>query len=1092
MTTENTIEVNYFNMKIAKNNQISTCKYTWWNFLFKFLFEQYQKSSNIFYLANVICAYIPGAAIVKPSTMLLPVLFVLIVAALKEIFEDYQRSVADKSANQKQYNIIRSGQQMKVSSWQIMQGDLIVLNKNEEIPVDSLLLVSSDESGIAQINTAQLDGESNIKPKYQIFPQKMKSVEQFHETFGELRSTILTGPPCTRMDVFNGKIKIDEKDQNFTLNNVILRGSKLINTSNALLASIYTAKDCRVLQNSQKKTKKVSRLERRLNILMLFMIILAFVIMIIFSLVSLDDYEKNKDLPSFILEPSTRSSMGIKRFVQFFVMTSQLLPIALFITLEFIRFFQALIINADENLRIPGVNEYIKDKPADGLKNSPFALYAKQQLSAEIKNSVCVENLAEANIVFSDKTGTITKNQMTCHSIVNKLGQKLELKQFGNKPVEPEFEEIAFCLALCHSVLKVDNDFFGESTDEVAIVAGMNKIDVKLMKNSANEIEYERNGHKIRYQCMAVVPFNSDRKRMSVVLQEIADEDGKYHTPRNICAEGKPFIVTKGADSFVGPLMKEPSKIIDNAINTLSEKGLRSLVYGSNQLENMDEWMEKWSKTKYLTQDNDEYIDMVSKIERNLVFQGISAVEDELQDNLMDTIQSIQKAGMRFWMLTGDHTVTAQSIARSSGLIGLNQALLSFTQNDINQNADIQSQLNVLMQQAIDEQIKLCTPIQKQQYSEKLVDTKEQKFNWVQCVINKPRETLITDTVILLDSTIFRHILACQMQRKFIQVAISSKSVICSRLSPQEKALLIQLTHQYYPQLVTVAIGDGANDVQMIRAAQIGVGIAGKEGMYASNNADISIPVFGHLKRIIFVHGRLGHLRNSFICDYSIYKNTVNVFGNLLYQIFTKNTGTVVTESFLVMIFNTFITFFTQFAFGVSEIDCNMDLLMTQPLRLKSMKTIRKPNVGSIARAILEATWSGAAIFFILMYVFQDGVNQSIIQSDIYFFQTQFMICSIYLANMRIMMQVTNFNTSTLIALGLALFATYVGQIVGFFTGAFGEGSVGMLSFFYSMPSQYPFTILTTIVAILPMFLIKTFSQYFSKNNKENNTTELV
>lgn len=97
---------------------------------------------------------------------------------------------------------------------------------------------------------------------------------------------------------------------------------------------------------------------------------------------------------------------------------------------------------------------------------------------------------------------------------------------------------------------------------------------------------------------------------------------------------------------------------------------------------------------------------------------------------------------------------------------------------------------------------------------------------------------------------------------------------MCCRLSPQEKALIVGFCHHFHPRLTTLGIGDGANDTAMIKQAQIGVGIAGKEGMHACNNSDISLPEFRYLKRMIFVHGRLNHMRNATLVDFSLFKNS--------------------------------------------------------------------------------------------------------------------------------------------------------------------------------------------------------------------------
>ena len=102
------MKLNYVNPK-GKKNVISTTKYKWWNFIFLFLFQQYQRACNIFYLLNALCTFFPGGAIVSSTTIFLPIAFVLIVAAVREILEDFGRKRSDVYANQLEYEVIRNG-----------------------------------------------------------------------------------------------------------------------------------------------------------------------------------------------------------------------------------------------------------------------------------------------------------------------------------------------------------------------------------------------------------------------------------------------------------------------------------------------------------------------------------------------------------------------------------------------------------------------------------------------------------------------------------------------------------------------------------------------------------------------------------------------------------------------------------------------------------------------------------------------------------------------------------------------------------------------------------------------------------------------
>lgn len=103
-------------------------------------------------------------------------------------------------------------------------------------------------------------------------------------------------------------------------------------------------------------------------------------------------------------------------------------------------------------------------------------------------------------------------------------------------------------------------------------------------------------------------------------------------------------------------------------------------------------------------------------------------------------------------------------------------------------------------------------------------------------------------------------------------------SVLCCRVSPKQKAEMVNLIKDRNLETVTLAIGDGANDVNMITAAHVGVGILGVEGRQAARASDYSIAQFSFLKRLMFVHGRESYRKNSYVVCYNFYKNVLFVF----------------------------------------------------------------------------------------------------------------------------------------------------------------------------------------------------------------------
>lgn len=178
--------------KTAPSNFIRTSKYSWWSFLPLFLFEQYKQPNNIYYLLNAIAGYI--VVLITPIANVLPIIFVLLMAAIREIIEDAGRHRSDNEQNSTPYTVIRNKAKLTVPSHDIRQGDILVLKDKDYVPVDGMLLQSSSDSGICFISTANLDGEVNLKPKVQVFKQPLTPAE-----LNQVSLTVTTDPPANDM-----------------------------------------------------------------------------------------------------------------------------------------------------------------------------------------------------------------------------------------------------------------------------------------------------------------------------------------------------------------------------------------------------------------------------------------------------------------------------------------------------------------------------------------------------------------------------------------------------------------------------------------------------------------------------------------------------------------------------------------------------------------------------------------------------------------------------------------------------------------------------------------------------------------------------
>lgn len=322
-----------------------------------------------------------------------------------------------------------------------------------------------------------------------------------------------------------------------------------------------------------------------------------------------------------------------------------------------------------------------------------------------------------------------------------------------------------------------------------------------------------------------VLEFTSERKCMSIIVQDI---------------NGRKFIYSKGADQVMFEqlnkrLSPEIQQKLQEQLLEFSRSGLRTLVVSYAEIDEAqyDFFKECYEGARSLLNDQENAVLQSYKlIENDMRLLGATAVEDQLQDKVPETITFLLQCDIHVWMLTGDKQETAINIGYSSRLVTEEMEVLVL-------NVTSATSLEL----ALDEILKRI---------------QEEK--------SKTTHALVVDGVSLTYALREEH------SAKFLRLCEQCHSVICCRVGPLQKSLVVKLVRKKLNR-ICLAIGDGANDVSMIETANIGVGIAGKEGAQASRASDYSLMQFKFLKRLLVVHGRYSYLRMSSLLMYSFYKN---------------------------------------------------------------------------------------------------------------------------------------------------------------------------------------------------------------------------
>lgn len=818
------------------DNHVSTAKYNVATFLPKFLFEQFSKYANLFFLFTAALQQIPNISPTNRYTTIGPLIIVLLVSAGKELIEDLKRKNSDKSLNYSRARVLR-GSNFEDTKWvNVAVGDIVRVESEESFPADLVLLASSEPEGLCYIETANLDGETNLKIK-QAIPEtaNLVSPSELSRLSGRVRSE----QPNSSLYTYEATIMMQagggEKELPMAPDQLLLRGATLRNTPWVHGIAVFTGHETKLMRNATATPIKQTRVERMVNIQILILVSILVTLSIISSIGDLIiRAREKKELAYLPIEETSAGHQFISDIFTYWVLYSNLVPISLFVTIEIVKAYHALLINADLDM-----------------------YYDSTDTPATCRTSSLVEELGQIEYIFSDKTGTLTCNMMEFRQCsigglqyaddVPEDRRATEpggpgLFDFGalRRNLQGHDSQVAIhhfltLLAVCHTVIPERRDekpgeikYQAASPDEGALVEGAVALGYRFMTRKPRSITILANGQEEEYELLAVCEFNSTRKRMSTIFR---------------CPDGKVRCYCKGADTVILERLGDNNLIVEATLQHLEEyatEGLRTLCLAMREIpeDEFQQWYQIFEKASTTVSGNRaEELDKAAElIEKDFYLLGATAIEDKLQDGVPDTIHTLQEAGIKIWVLTGDRQETAINIGMSCKLISEDMSLLIVNEETADATRDnIAKKLAALRNQA---------------------------------VMGGELETL----ALVIDGKSLTYALERDMEQTFLHLAMGCKAVICCRVSPLQKALVVKLVKRNL-KAILLAIGDGANDVSMIQAAHVGVGISGVEGLQAARSADVAIGQFRYLRKLLLVHGAWSYQRISKVILYSFYKN---------------------------------------------------------------------------------------------------------------------------------------------------------------------------------------------------------------------------
>ncbi|MCJ1336669.1 hypothetical protein MMC09_001947 [Bachmanniomyces sp. S44760] len=992
-------------------------------------------------------------------------------------------------------------------------GDFVRIYNDDEIPADVVILSTSDPDGACYVETKNLDGETNLKVRQALHSgRKVKHARDCEKTDFWVESE----PPHANLYQFSGVARWKQRDEHkpeapgtdmsesISINNLLLRGCRLRNTEWILGIVLFTGDETKIMINSGVTPSKRSRISRELNwdIIYNFIILLAMcVVSGTVQGVTASRSDTSLQFFEFGLIGGTPSLDGFITFWTGVVLFQNLVPISLYISLEIIKTIQAIFIYSDI-----------------------LMYYAKIDYPCTPKSWNISDDVGQIEYIFSDKTGTLTQNVMefkkcTINGIsygeayteaqagmqkrdgvnIDEEGAKMnrqiaedrvkmleDLRRTHTNPylldddltfVAPAFvhdlggtsgdaqkkanENFMLALALCHSVITERTpgdppkiEFKAQSPDEAALVATARDCGFTVLGRSNDSIILNVLGKEQEYEVLSVLEFNSSRKRMSTVIR---------------MPNGRIVLFCKGADSVIYSRLRrgeqsQMRKATAEDLELFAREGLRTLCIAQRELgeEEYQTWHRDHEVAASAVVEREEKIEKVADaIERDLTLLGGTAIEDRLQDGVPDTIALLGDAGIKLWVLTGDKVETAINIGFSCNLLNNDMDLIVFkSENDTVESAELELDKHLASLHITGSEAELRAA-------------------------RKNHEPPEPTHAIVIDGDSLKLVLDDQLRRKFLLLCKKCKSVLCCRVSPSQKAAVVQMVKTGL-DVMTLSVGDGANDVAMIQEADVGVGIAGEEGRQAVMSSDYAIGQFRFLQRLILVHGRWSYLRLSETIPNFFYKNIVWTFALFWYNIYNNFDSSYLFDYTYVLFYNLFFTSLPIIFMGILDQDVSDKVSLAVPGLYRRGIERKEWTQIKFWTYMFDALFQSLICWFMVYLLFAPAnfvTSNGLSVNDRERMGVYVACATIVVVNLYVLLN--TYRWDWLMLLLVAISIVLIWFWTGIYTAFTASGKTSNSNFYKAAPevfgslSFWTVSLLTVIICLTPRFAAKAFQKIF-------------
>ncbi|KAI4575974.1 hypothetical protein MJG53_020911, partial [Ovis ammon polii x Ovis aries] len=810
-------------------NVINNQKYNFFTFLPGVLFNQFKYFFNLYFLLLACSQFVPEMRLGALYTYWVPLGFVLAVTIIREAVEEIRCYTRDKEVNAQVYSRLTArGQPPAAQPW----GAPPLLS-----------------TGSCFLRTDQLDGETDWKLRLPVAcTQRLPTAADLLQ----IRSYVYAEEPNIDIHNFVGTFTREDSDppisESLSIENALWAGTVTasgtcpcrgicalgrvrLSASLPVCAHIslgcvpfvsgtvvgvvlYTGRELRSVMNTANPRSKIGLFDLEVNCLT--KILFGALVVVSLVMVALQHF-------------AGRWYLQILRFLLLF---SNIIPISLRVNLDMGKIVYSWVIRRDS--KIPGT---------------------------VVRSSTIPEQLGRISYLLTDKTGTLTQNEMVFKrlhlgTVAYGLDSMDEVQShifsvYTQQPQDPPAQkgsapttkvrrtmssrvhEAVKAIALCHNVTPVYESngvtdqaeaekqyedscrvYQASSPDEVALVQWTESVGLTLVGRDQSSMQLRTPGDQIlNFTILQLFPFTYESKRMGIIVR---DE-----------STGEITFYMKGADVVMAGIVQY-NDWLEEECGNMAREGLRVLVVAKKSLaeEQYQDFEARYVQAKLSVHDRSlKVATVIESLEMEMELLCLTGVEDQLQADVRPTLETLRNAGIKVWMLTGDKLETATCTAKNAHLVTRNQDIHIFRL--VTNRGEAHLELNAF----------------------------RRKHDCALVISGDSLEVCLK-----------------YYEYEFMELACQCPAVVCCRCAPTQKAQIVRLLQERTGRL-TCAVGDGGNDVSMIQESDCGVGVEGKEGKQASLAADFSITQFRHLGRLLMVHGRNSYKRSAALSQFVIHRS---------------------------------------------------------------------------------------------------------------------------------------------------------------------------------------------------------------------------